>query len=144
MAGVWSESGLPYHGKSRGRVETGQGARGEANYGKPADAIVPKDHQFGEGPDFKGWVVSESYQVKGRKQETFEEKTSPQKDRTASEGYVGGQAFLWITENNPTEDNRLGYGLLEAILSPSNLDAAYKRVKCNKGAGGGDKMGLDP
>jgi hypothetical protein len=48
------------------------------------------------------------------------------KDRTESEGYVEGQTFMWITENNlTTNDYRLGNGLLEHILSPSNLNAAF-------------------
>jgi RNA-directed DNA polymerase len=81
--------------------------------------------------------------MKGRVQKIFEEKTWPQKNRTASEGYVGGQTFMWITENNLTENNRLGYGLLEFILAPSNLNAAYLQVKRNKGAGGVDKMEVE-
>ncbi|WMJ73126.1 group II intron reverse transcriptase/maturase [Cytophagaceae bacterium ABcell3] len=81
--------------------------------------------------------------MKGRKQNIFEEKTCPQKNRTASEGYVGGQTFMWITENNLTDTNRLGYGLLEFVLSPSNLNAAYKQVKRNKGAGGVDEMEVE-
>lgn len=83
--------------------------------------------------------------MKGRKQKIFEpSKTCPRKDRTASEDYVEGQTFMWITENNlTTNDYRLGSGLLEHILSPSNLNAAYKQVKCNKGAGGVDKMEVE-
>lgn len=50
---------------------------------------------------------------------------------------------MWITENNPTDTDRLGYGRLEYILSPSNLNAAYLRVKRNKGAGGVDKMEVE-
>jgi group II intron reverse transcriptase/maturase len=70
--------------------------------------------------------------------------TCPRKDRTASEGYVEGQTFMWITENNlTTNDYRLGNGLLEHILSPSNLNAAFKQVKRNKGAGGVDKMEVE-
>ena len=70
--------------------------------------------------------------------------TCPRKDRTASEGYVEGQTFMWITENNLIiNDYRLGDGLLEHILSPSNLNAAYKRVRRNKGAGGVDKMEVE-
>jgi group II intron reverse transcriptase/maturase len=70
--------------------------------------------------------------------------TCPRKDRTASEGYVEGQTFMWITENNlTTNDYRLGDGLLEHNLSPSNLNAAFKQVKGNKGAGGVDKMELE-
>ncbi|MFC3197289.1 group II intron reverse transcriptase/maturase [Parapedobacter deserti] len=33
--------------------------------------------------------------------------------------------------------------MLEYILSPSNLNAAYLQVKCNKGAGGVDKMEVE-
>uniref|UniRef100_F4C407 RNA-directed DNA polymerase n=1 Tax=Sphingobacterium sp. (strain 21) TaxID=743722 RepID=F4C407_SPHS2 len=65
--------------------------------------------------------------MKGRKQKISIKETCPQKNRTASEGYVGGQTFIWITENNLTDTNRSGYGLLEFILSPSNLNAAYKQ-----------------
>jgi RNA-directed DNA polymerase len=81
--------------------------------------------------------------MKGREQNIFEEKTCPQKNRTASEGIVGGQTFMWITENKLTEDNQLGYGMLEYILSSSNLNAAYLQVKRNKGAGGVDKMEVE-
>ena len=81
--------------------------------------------------------------MKGREQKIFEEKTCPQKNRTASEGYVGGQTFMWITENKLTENNQLGYGMLEYILSPSNLNTAYLQVKRNKGAGGVDKMEVE-
>jgi RNA-directed DNA polymerase len=78
-----------------------------------------------------------------REQNIFEEKTCPQKNRTASEVYVGGQTSMWITENNLMENNRLGYGLLEFILSLSNLNAAYLQVKRNKGVGGVDKMEVE-
>jgi group II intron reverse transcriptase/maturase len=81
--------------------------------------------------------------MKGRMQKIFEEKTSPQKNRTESEDYVGGQTFMWITEKNLTENDRLGYGMLEYILSPANLNAAYLKVKRNKGAGGVDKMEVE-
>ncbi|WP_040401530.1 reverse transcriptase domain-containing protein, partial [Cecembia lonarensis] len=81
--------------------------------------------------------------MKGREQNIFEEKTCPQKNRTASEGIVGGQTFMWITENKLTEDNQLGYGMLEYMLSSSNLNAAYLQVKRNKGAGGVDKMEVE-
>jgi RNA-directed DNA polymerase len=81
--------------------------------------------------------------MKGRKQNISKKETCPQKNRTESEGYVGGQTFMWITENNLTDTDRLGYGMLEYILSPSNLNAAYLRVKRNKGAGGVDKMEVE-
>jgi RNA-directed DNA polymerase len=81
--------------------------------------------------------------MKGREQNIFEEKTCPQKNRTASEGIVGGQTFMWITENKLTDFNQLGYGMLEYILSPSNLNATHLQVKRNKGAGGVDKMSFE-
>ena len=60
--------------------------------------------------------------MRGRKQKTLETtKTYQQKDRTAFESYVVGQTFIGITENNLTSYDQLEYGLLEMILSPSNL-----------------------
>lgn len=81
--------------------------------------------------------------MKGRKQKISDKETCPQKNRTASEGYVGGQTFMWIAENNPMDNDQLRYGLLEYILSPPNLNAAYLQVKRNKGAGGVDKMQVE-
>ncbi len=81
--------------------------------------------------------------MKGRKQKILKDKTWSQKNRTESEGYVGGQTFLWITENNPIELDQRGYGMLELILSPSNLNTAYLRVMRNKGVGGVDKMEVE-
>ena len=70
-----------------------------------------------------------------------ETKTCLQKNRTASDGYVGGQTFIWITETESIDNTEgKGYGLLEMILSPQNLNKAYLAVKKNKGAGGIDKM----
>lgn len=48
-----------------------------------------------------------------------------------------------ITQNNITNADRQADGLLEEIVSPENLNRAYKRVKKNKGAGGIDGMGVD-
>ena len=76
--------------------------------------------------------------MKGRKQKISQD-TWLQKDRAEPEEYAGGQTFMWITENNLT-NNQSEYGLLEMILSPSNLNEAYRQVKRNKGAGGVDKM----
>ena len=50
---------------------------------------------------------------------------------------------MWITENNLTSIEQTGYGMLEQILSPANLNAAFKRVKQNKGAGGIDEMQVE-
>jgi group II intron reverse transcriptase/maturase len=78
--------------------------------------------------------------MKERKQKNPSQGTCTQKNRTASEGYAGGQTYIGITENNLTDTHPLGYGLLEFIVSPSNLNAAYRQVKRNRGAGGIDKM----
>lgn len=80
--------------------------------------------------------------MKGRKQKISQDNCL-RNDRTASEDYVGVQTFLWITENNLTGLMQTEYGLLERILSPANLNAAYKRVVRNKGAGGVDEMEVE-
>lgn len=80
--------------------------------------------------------------MKGGKQKISKD-TCLQKDRTESEGYAGGQTFMWITENNLTNNGQLGYGLLEFILSPANLNKAYHQVRQKKGAGGVDKMEVE-
>lgn len=69
--------------------------------------------------------------------------TLQRNDRTESESYVGGQTFMGINENNLTTNYKSAYGLLEQILSPSNLNYAYKQVMKNKGAGGVDKMAVE-
>ena len=80
--------------------------------------------------------------MKGEKQKISLD-TCQQKNRAEPEGYVEGQTFMWITENNLTNNDQLGYGLLEFILSPNNLNQAYLQVKRNKGAGGIDKMEVE-
>ena len=80
--------------------------------------------------------------MKGRMQKKSLD-TCQQKNRTEFDGYVEGQTFIWITENNLTDKYQLGNGLLEFILSPNNLNQAYLQVKRNKGAGGIDKMEVE-
>jgi hypothetical protein len=53
---------------------------------------------------------------------------------------IGMQTFMWITENGLTAIEQEKEGLLEYILSSSNLNLAYRQVKRNKGSGGTDKM----
>ena len=50
---------------------------------------------------------------------------------------------MQITENNLTDNNKRVYGMLEFILAPNNLNAAYLQVKRNKGKGGVDKMEVE-
>jgi len=80
--------------------------------------------------------------MKGRKQKKSED-TWLQIDRAELEGYAGGQTYIWIAENNITNADRPSNGMLEQILSPTNLNQAYKRVKSNKGSGGVDKMEVE-
>lgn len=80
--------------------------------------------------------------MKGRKQKISQD-SYLQKDRAEPEDYVGVQTSMWITENNLTSLEQTGYGMLEQILSPANLNAAYKRVLRNKGAGGIDEMQVE-
>lgn len=80
--------------------------------------------------------------MKGRKQKISQD-TWLQRDRAEPETYAGGQTYIGITENNFTNADQTGYGSLEQILSPTNLNQAYKKVKGNKGSGGIDKMEVE-
>lgn len=77
--------------------------------------------------------------MKGGKQKISQD-TCLQKDRAEPEEYSGGQTYMGIAENNFTNTGQRTYGLLEQILSPTNMNQAYKKVKGNKGSGGIDKM----
>ncbi len=48
-----------------------------------------------------------------------------------------------IAETDITNRAKQTEGLLEQILTPENLDLAYRQVKRNKGAGGIDRMQVD-
>ena len=79
--------------------------------------------------------------MKERKQKISQD-TLQVADRTETDSKFGGQTFIGITENNFT-NNEQRYGLLEMILSPINLNKAYKKVKYNKGSGGVDGLSVD-
>lgn len=66
-----------------------------------------------------------------------------QRDSAEHERYDGAPTDARITENNTTNADRVGNGLLEEILSTDNLNKAYKRVKSNKGAHGVDGMEVE-
>ena len=80
--------------------------------------------------------------MKGGKQKISKD-TCLQRNRAEPEGYAGGQTYIRITENNLTDADKPEYGLLEQILSPINLNRAYKRVRSNRGSGGIDKMEVE-
>ena len=64
----------------------------------------------------------------------------PRRDRTASEEQEGVLTFMEIKDEELVEVQLRGNNLLELILSPGNLNAAYRQVVRNGGAGGVDKM----
>ncbi len=74
-------------------------------------------------------------------QNTKEENGCRQKGRTESESNGGAQTYIGIVDDNLVEVQSGKDDLLERILSPDNLQEAYKQVVGNKGAGGVDKMG---
>jgi RNA-directed DNA polymerase len=82
--------------------------------------------------------------MQARMQKTWSQGNDcPQRDRTESEGYEGVQTYIWMTEDNVVEVPFDKAHLLEVILSPKNLNAAYKCVLSNKGCGGVDKMSCE-
>lgn len=62
----------------------------------------------------------------------------------AEQGKVTGvYAHEWITGNPDTNTDFWTDNLLDTILRSDNLNAAYKKVKANKGSGGIDGMQVD-
>ena len=79
----------------------------------------------------------------GRKQKT-EQDTCHSGNRSETESSFVGQTFLWMTEKGNTNTMQGQQDqLLEYILSPSNLNLAYKQVKRNDGKGGVDGMSIE-
>ena len=64
----------------------------------------------------------------------------PQRDRTASEGYVGVQTYMEIVEGELVESHFGVNDLMEQIIDLPNLRAADNQVVRNKGKGGVDGM----
>ncbi len=82
--------------------------------------------------------------MEGRMQKTSAQANDcPQRHRSATERYEGVQTFMWICEDNFAEVPFDKAHLLELILSPDNLNRAYKTVVGNKGSGGIDKMSCE-
>lgn len=67
----------------------------------------------------------------------------PRRNRTESDWYGGVQTFMWMTEDNIVEFPFDKEHLLEVILSPDNMNKAYKAVVRNKGKGGIDGMSCE-
>ena len=79
--------------------------------------------------------------MKERKQKTSANANGwSQRDRTASEGYVGAQTYMEIVEGELVEMHFERDNLMEQIIDLANLRTAYKQVVRNKGKGGVDGM----
>ena len=74
-------------------------------------------------------------------QKTTESVGYLQKNRTESEVYEGAQTFMWIEDDKLVAVQTGSQNLLELILSPVNLNRAYRQVVGNGGSGGVDQMG---
>ena len=81
------------------------------------------------------------YPMKGEKQKT--EESYPRKNSSESERYGGAPTLIGIVGAELVEVQLSSDRMLEYILTPDNLNRAYKQVKANKGSGGIDKMGVD-
>jgi group II intron reverse transcriptase/maturase len=80
--------------------------------------------------------------MEGRKQNTVELSGQPAQG-VELRAMTGMQTFMGITENRLTAFERVNEGLMEYILSPSNLNQAYKQVKRNRGRGGTNRMEVE-
>jgi len=81
--------------------------------------------------------------MKEREQKTLPGNDCPQVSRLETEGLVGVQTFMDMTENGLVEAKIDAHHLMEVILSPNNLNDAYRRVKANGGSGGVDGMRME-
>ena len=82
--------------------------------------------------------------MKGRMQKISTRSDScPQTSRPEAEGYSGVQTFMRVVDGCLTTEQPTRSSLLEQILTPANLNAAYKQVMRNKGAAGIDRLECD-
>lgn len=79
--------------------------------------------------------------MKGKKQKTSE--SCPQRNSAEREKYEGAPTSLGIVGDELVEVRLSSDRMLEYILTPDNLNRAYKQVKANKGSGGIDRMGVN-
>ena len=83
-------------------------------------------------------VTKQEY--KGRK---FHNENCPQKVAAEQRGYAGVPASVRIAETSDIITDLPTDSLLKRIISRDNMNAAYFKVKSNRGAGGVDKMSVD-
>ena len=66
-----------------------------------------------------------------------------QRGRSETEGYAGAQTKIGMVADEFVEVQLSPTGMLEYILTPDNLNRAYRQVVSNKGSGGIDSMGVE-
>lgn len=76
-----------------------------------------------------------------RKQKT--EESFLQRDRSETEGYAGARTSIGMVANEFVEVQLSSTRMLEYILTPDNLNRAYKQVVGNRGSGGIDSMEVE-
>lgn len=74
--------------------------------------------------------------MQGREQKILKN-NYPERNKAELEVNSGVQTYIWMNEKANTMEKR-DSGILEQILSPTNLNKAYKQVVSNKGVGGID------
>ena len=79
--------------------------------------------------------------MKEEMQKTHE--SCPQKDSAEHESYEGAQTLIGMVGDDLVEVQLTSDRMLEYILTPDNLNRAYRQVKANKGSGGIDKMDVE-
>ena len=79
--------------------------------------------------------------MKGEKPKTSE--SCPRKNSSESERYEGAPTLIGIVGDELVEVQLSSDRMLEYILTPDNLNRAYKQVKANKGSGGIDRMEIE-
>ena len=76
---------------------------------------------------------NEDYLMKERMQNESKRLDQPN-SRVEPKAMTGLQTFMGISESGLTSFTCPKDGLLEFILSPANMNAAYKQVKSNRGS----------
>ena len=135
------ERRCPYPRRSAGRA-CRQAA--PANPQKSADAIVAETLKLvglGEGQNLTKRATTLDYPMKEERQKTQE--SCPQNDSAERESYEGAQTLIGMVGDDLVEVQLMSDRMLEYILTPDNLNRAYKQVKANKGSGGIDKMDVE-
>ena len=135
------ERQCPYPRRSAGRASW-QAAT--ANPQKSADAIVAETLKLvglGEGQNLTKRATTLDYPMKEEKQKTIE--SCPQKDSAEHERYEVAQTLIGMFGDDLVEVQLTSDRMLEYILTPDNLNRAYRQVKANKGSGGIDRMDVE-